>query len=130
MTRKHRDYSARLGDYLFSCAICKCPTWASERVVLDKYTGRGGLWVCPDDADVIDYGLVPYKIPAERPVYRSQDLINSNNPEVIPETYPPFDYVDFNPLSTTPQQNAMSATSWDKQNLFTWDTWSYVWNLN
>jgi hypothetical protein len=43
-----------------------CYVWEATKLSPD--TGRGGLIVCANDADKIDFGLVPYAIPPERPV--------------------------------------------------------------
>lgn len=58
----------RLGDYVLFCDICGQKCYASESSKLSTYTGRGGLIVCPNDVDAIDYGLVPYLPPAEKNV--------------------------------------------------------------
>ncbi len=58
----------KLGDWVVFCDICGGKCYASETVKLSTYTGRGGLIVCKSDADAIDPGLIPYTIPAERPV--------------------------------------------------------------
>lgn len=58
----------RLGDWVVFCDICGQKCYASETTKLEMYTGRGGLIVCAKDADKIDYGLVPYKVPVERPI--------------------------------------------------------------
>ena len=53
--------------------------WKSEAVKLDTYTGKGGLythWTVAETAFNIDYGLVRYKIPAERPI----PFTTSNHP--------------------------------------------------
>lgn len=39
-----------------------------EAVKLQANTGRGGLIVCPDDADNIDFGLMPFTPTAEKPI--------------------------------------------------------------
>ena len=90
----------RREDWVVYCAICGSKTWASDSQVLAPETGRGGLRVCPDDVDAIDYGLVPYRIPAEQSVPFTNYLI----PPATQTTYP-FDYENGNPLDTTPAQN-------------------------
>lgn len=55
-----------LGDWVVYCDICGQKCYASETSRLSTYTGRGGLIVCKNDVDKIDYGLVPYKIPTEQ----------------------------------------------------------------
>lgn len=58
----------KLGDWVVFCDICGQKCYASESSQLEAYTGRGGLIVCPKDIDAIDYGLIPYTIPAEKNV--------------------------------------------------------------
>lgn len=58
----------RLGDWIVFCDICGQKCYASETSKLSTYTGRGGLIVCSKDADRIDYGLVPYRVPTEKNV--------------------------------------------------------------
>lgn len=53
----------KMGDWYVFCDICGQRWLASETTILSTYTGRGNLIVCPHDADVIDYGLIPYKMP-------------------------------------------------------------------
>lgn len=57
---------SRLGDWYAFCDICGQRYFASEMTKLSEYTGKGGLIVCPNDVDEIDYGLVPYTIPTEK----------------------------------------------------------------
>ncbi len=59
---------SRRGDWVIFCDICGQKCYASEATRLSAATGRGGLIVCPKDVDKIDYGLIPYKIPAEKNV--------------------------------------------------------------
>ena len=47
-------------DWIFYCDICGQRYPASEARKLSTYTGRGGLIVCPHDADRIDDGLKPF----------------------------------------------------------------------
>lgn len=91
----------RLHDHIIMCDICGNPTWYSEAVKLTTYTGRGGCLVCPKDADPIDYGLVPYKIPAERPVKETRTNSYYDN-ENITGTAPfnPGSNGGSNPLSS------------------------------
>ncbi len=79
----------RLNDYIIYCQICGSPCWHSESIRLDDYTGRGGLIVCPRDRDAIDYGLVPYKVPAERSV-PEVSINNLADSEDIENLYPPI----------------------------------------
>lgn len=79
----------KIGDWYVFCDICGQRYYASETTKLSTYTGRGGLIVCPKDVDKIDYGLVPYDIPVERPVpfSRDGDQSTTNGSAVVdPET--------------------------------------------
>lgn len=61
----------RLFDYMIYDQITGYKIWRSEAVKLDTYTGKGGLLTHKNVAEKalnIVYGLVPYKIPAERPI--------------------------------------------------------------
>lgn len=60
-----RFNKGRLGDWYVFCDICGQKCYASESGHLDAYTGRGGLIVCPNDVDKIDFGLIPYIVRAE-----------------------------------------------------------------
>lgn len=77
----------RLGDWVVFCDICGQKCYASEATRLSTYTGRGGLIVCPKDVDKIDYGLMPYRIPAEKNTPWTR--INHTNVE---DGSPVFDY--------------------------------------
>jgi hypothetical protein len=56
----------RIGDWVVFCDICGQKCYASEASKLSTYTGRGGLIVCPKDADKVDPGLIPYKVTVEK----------------------------------------------------------------
>lgn len=58
--RRDRFVPGRLGDWVVFCDICGQKCFAHEASKLASETGRGGLIVCPKDADKIDYGLIPY----------------------------------------------------------------------
>lgn len=58
----------RSGDWYVFCDICGQRCYASETGKLSAYTGRGGLIVCENDKDEVDFGLVPFTIPAEQNV--------------------------------------------------------------
>ena len=96
------------GDYYFSCMICGDRCWASTARKLSTYTGRGGLIVCPECDDPIDYGLVPYTIPAEKPVPFAFDNTQAGAPySAIPTKYGTFDadiYDPFNGFNDPDQQ--------------------------
>lgn len=139
MTNKFNP--ARLGDWLVGCMMCGNRCWASESKVLSTYTGRGGLRVCPECLDPVDYGLVPYKIRAERSVPFSSDTTNTADPSSITTTYPVgFESSGLDPMSTTPQQwlvysdavitppvfvtwSEMSTTTWGNSSVSNWETW-------
>lgn len=63
-----RFNKARRGEWVAFCDICGQKCYSSEMTKLSNYTGRGGLIVCKNDVDKIDYGLVPYKVPSEQPI--------------------------------------------------------------
>ncbi len=63
-----RFANAKPGNWVAFCDICGQKCFAHEMIKLDINTGRGGLIVCKYDADVIDYGLIPYSIPIEKPI--------------------------------------------------------------
>lgn len=50
----------RMGSWYVFCDICGKRCLNTETTKLSAYTGRGGLIVCKEDADEIDYGLIPY----------------------------------------------------------------------
>lgn len=58
----------RVGDWVLFCDICGQKCYASESSKLSTYTGRGGLIVCKNDVDKVDYGLVPYNTSPEKNV--------------------------------------------------------------
>lgn len=87
---KNKYTSNRLHDYPIMCDICGLPTWYSESYKLGVYTGRGGLRVCKEDNDAIHYGLVPYKIRAEKPVTDTRTNNLYDNTGITGTT--PFDY--------------------------------------
>lgn len=84
MTNKY--FSANKGHYIF-CDICGQPCYTVDAVKLKSYTGRPGLIVCPDDADDIDPGLIPYTLPNEKRVkwarINHQDVANGTEPEDV-----------------------------------------------
>ena len=63
----NKYFSGRKGHYIF-CDICGQACYAWEATKLKSETGRGGLIVCPNDADNIDFGLIPFVATAEQPV--------------------------------------------------------------
>ena len=84
MTSKY--FSGREGRYVF-CDICGQAVYVKDAKRLTMETGRGGLIVCPNDADSIDFGLVPYVPTTERPVEWTR--INHTN---VTNSSPPLDY--------------------------------------
>ena len=81
----NKYFSGRKGHYIF-CDICghACYDWEVTR--LSTLTGRPGLLVCPNDADKIDHGLVPYNPTTEQPIKMSR--INHTN---VTNGTPPID---------------------------------------
>ncbi len=63
----NKYFSGKQGHYIF-CDICGQACYSADAVKLSPLTGRGGLIVCPADADKIDYGLVPYTPQVEQNV--------------------------------------------------------------
>lgn len=118
-----------LNDHVIYCDICGCPCLYSEATVLDTYTGRGGLLVCPRDVDTIDYGLVPYVIPAEQPVDNTRINHFATNPNDVTTGFAPFDSALFDPMSYNPTDYATMGATWDQLDMVYWDTWSTIWNL-
>lgn len=79
----NKYFSGRRERYIY-CDICGQPCYISDVKKLSPETGRGGLMVCPDDADKIDFGLIPYEIKSENPVswtrIAHQDVANGTAP--------------------------------------------------
>lgn len=80
----NKYFSGRQGRYIF-CDICAQPCYAFEAVKLSDKTGRGGLIVCPQDADKIDFGLIPFTPTTEKAVPWTR--INHQNVENGAEPY-------------------------------------------
>ena len=79
MTNKYKH-----GDWYIYCDICGQRCFASEAVHLSTYTGRGGLIVCPKDADNIDHGLIPFSVTAEKNVpFTRVNHTNTDNANAI-----------------------------------------------
>lgn len=89
---KNRYSKNHAQDWIIYCDLCAAPCWYSESTLLDVYTGRGGLLVCPRDADPIDYGLVPYTIPPEQGVTTTR--INNFSNTTTSGFPAPFDYAN------------------------------------
>lgn len=88
----------RLTDHVLNCDICGTLCWYSDTRTLQADTGQGGAIVCKRHNDPIDYGLVPYKIPAERAVKETRVLSNMvDNANLTGTT--PYDLTTSNPLS-------------------------------
>lgn len=123
---------SRQGDYYQFCDICGAQYWHSQMVQQDVYTGRGGTWACPNCADPIDYGLVPYKVPSERPIPISRDTIYSGNQTAVNNQtfYLPFDYEEFDPMSTSPAEASQGSSFWNNLKFQTWDNWNIIWEQN
>jgi len=79
----NKYFTGRKGHYIF-CDICGQATYDWQVTKLDSKTGRGGLLVCPNDVDVIDYGLVPYAVTIAQSVRFARvnhtDLTNGTAP--------------------------------------------------
>ncbi len=84
----------RIGDYVGFCDTCGQKFWASQGKILDKYTGLGGAWVCPNCRDHVHYGLVPYVIEPEKQVPISRSGEYTANPSDVPNT-PAISTLDF-----------------------------------
>lgn len=82
----NKYFSGRHGHYIF-CDICGQACYTVNAIKLQSQTGRGGLIVCPDDADSIDPGLIPYSLPTEKGVKWARvnhtDVSNGAPPEDI-----------------------------------------------
>lgn len=117
--------SSRLSDHIVFCHICGQPCWYSESIRLDQYTGRGGLLVCKRDADKIDYSLVPFKVPPERPA--EEVAVNNFADETADSLFSPItDYQTINPLDGTRADDVVAA--WDQLLTYTWDQWVTPWD--
>lgn len=119
--------SARPGDWVIYCDICGLKCWAQSSIELDKYTGRGGCRVCPDCADPIDYGLVPYKIRPEKPVpfVRGSGYTADN----VPQTYPPFNTATMDPMSVRPADLLQMNLKWEELAI-NWEDWNIAWDAD
>lgn len=63
----NKYFSGHKGPYIY-CEMCGQATYVWDVTKLIPETGRGGLLVCKNDADALDFGLVPYKATEERQV--------------------------------------------------------------
>lgn len=114
---------ARLGDFVFFCDICGIKEWSSKATKLAPQTGRGGAIVCPRCIDAVDYGQIPYKVPAEVPVpWARIDGLYIAPPNQIPEQYPPYNFA-IPPGAGNPGYYASAYSTWDKQVFVTFDQW-------
>lgn len=129
-SRNFKFTKNRIGDFITYCDTCGCMCWASETIQLHTYSGEGNIRVCLDDYDKIDYGLVPYKIPAEKPVPFARDTVYVSNPQNIPQTYSPFNAALLDPMSYSPQAAQNYFATWDQLNLQTWDQWNVLWGTD
>jgi hypothetical protein len=117
-------------DWILWCDICGTRCWGSEATRLNVYTGRGGLMVCPDCNDPIDYGLVPYKVPAEKPVPIIRDASQAYNPNSIYTQAGSFPYQQYDPATTNPQTIISGYETWDQLNYFIYNNWQLPWGTN
>lgn len=99
----------RREDWVVFCAICGSKTWASDTTKLAPETGRGGLIVCPDCVDPIDYGLVPYRIPAEAPVPFAQNLLPNGTYQYAAIGINGFGYENYDPASGASPSSSLSV---------------------
>lgn len=128
MTYKHTNKftNSKLSDYIIHCDICGKPTWYSDSIILDSNTGKGGLLVCPDDNDKIDYGLVPYEIPTESQVEttRIDSTIYTSTPET---TYDPFDTSLYDPMSVSnPSALTVLGKNWEELTSVNWEDMNVI----
>jgi hypothetical protein len=109
-TDKNRFNNGRRNDYIIMCDQCGSPCWRSEATLLTKYTGKGGLLVCPKDVDPIDYGIVPYKIRPEQgvPDTRTNNYLDNTN---ILTIYNPI--TDFNHLENPTRSWNYITNHWE-----------------
>lgn len=61
----NKYFSGRKGHYIY-CDICGQACYTFEVTRLKEESGRPGLLVCPNDADTVDYGTIPYIVSTER----------------------------------------------------------------
>lgn len=99
MKDSNRYTKDRLHDHPINCDLCGTSCWYSETRTLTKETGEAGAIVCRRHKDPIDYGLVPYKIPAEKGVKETRVLSNFNDNTNI-DGVTPFNLDTQNPLSS------------------------------
>ena len=128
-TRYTNKYSSNnLNDWIIHCDICGKPIYHSEATLLPSETGRGGLLVCSNDADMVDYGLVPYDIPNES--VPTETRINTTIYTADPETrYTAFDYTAVDPMSYNPEQllqirhiwDQLTSVAWEDMTIFAWE---------
>jgi len=114
----------RLSDYVEYCAICGSKTWHSDMRTNPDYSGRDGLRVCPDCLDPVDYGLVPFLIPTEKPVPTAQYLLGTPTTNTPPVDYVNFDYENYDPASGAPLYQSIR---WGKLTEATWATLINPW---
>jgi hypothetical protein len=85
----NKFFSGRKGRYIF-CDICGQACYVFEAVRLKHESGRPGLIVCPNDADTIDYSLIPYVVNTEKPLewtrMNHQNITNGAEPYDIEES--------------------------------------------
>lgn len=120
---RDRFQGGRLGDYVIDCDICGQRCWYSESSVLGIYTGRGGLLVCPECKDPIDYGIVPYYVIPERPITNTREANRTASLKSIPQKYKPFLADNMDPAAYSPEQANSYQISWDLLSQVTWDNW-------
>jgi hypothetical protein len=82
----NKYFSGRKGHYIF-CDICGQAVYDWDITKLDQKTGRGGLLVCKNDSDIIDYGIVPYQLPIEQSIRFAR-----SDYQQLTFSTPPYDY--------------------------------------
>lgn len=66
----------------------------SEMIKMDIYSGHGGLYAKKDIAYPVHYGLVPYTVPAEKPIQETR----TNHTEYT-DAVEPYDWTTVDPMS-------------------------------
>ena len=91
-----KQNSLRKGDAVIVCDFCGAPGYASEMVIRDQNTGKGGTIIHKEHTNVIDYMLFPIEIPEARycPLAKGKQANIANPDPVVP-----IDYTTTDPMS-------------------------------